>query len=130
MNAGDRALSAHFSEEEFVCHCGCGKVHVDPRLVYLLEKAREVLGRPIIITSGYRCAAHNKAVGGKPVSAHLTGEAADIQCVFSAERHDLVRTFLTLGVSRIGIGRGFIHIDVSTTLPQRVMWLYGEKESA
>ncbi len=125
---GVSKLSEHFDEDEFVCRCGCGKVHVDPRLVYLLEKARALLGRPIVIHSGFRCPAHNKAVGGKPNSAHLTGEAADIVCAFSGDRFDLIRTFITLGVTRIGIGfkGGFIHVDVSETLPQRVIWGYEE----
>jgi zinc D-Ala-D-Ala carboxypeptidase len=120
-------LSEHFSEDEFRCKDNCGKVHVDPGLIYLLEKALELLGRPIVIHSGFRCPEHNKAVGGTPQSAHLTGEAADIVCAFSADRYDLLRTFLTLGVTRIGIGSGFIHIDVSTTLPQRCVWLYSAK---
>ena len=35
---------------------------------------------PIIITSGYRSAEVNKAVGGAPTSNHLTGCAVDIRC--------------------------------------------------
>jgi uncharacterized protein YcbK (DUF882 family) len=119
-------ISEHFSEDEFRCSCKCAKVHVDQFLLYLLEKARKLLGRPIIITSGYRCAAHNASVGGKPNSAHLVGKAVDIQCAFSAERYDLIRTFIGLGVTRIGIGKDFIHVDVDTMLPQRMIWLYGE----
>ncbi|AQS60252.1 hypothetical protein B0537_14920 [Desulforamulus ferrireducens] len=34
--------------------------------------------RPVIITSGYRCPAHNRAVGGARLSQHLYGNAADI----------------------------------------------------
>ena len=36
---------------------------------------------PIIINSGFRSAALNKAVGGVPMSNHLTGCAVDIRCV-------------------------------------------------
>ena len=35
---------------------------------------------PIIINSGYRSEAVNKAVGGAPTSNHLTGCAVDIRC--------------------------------------------------
>lgn len=45
----------------------------------VLEPARVAFGEPIYITSGYRCPALNKAVGGKPTSQHLRGEAADLQ---------------------------------------------------
>ncbi len=45
----------------------------------LLEKVRELNDdRPVFISSGYRCPALNEAVGGKPNSQHLTGQAADI----------------------------------------------------
>ena len=36
---------------------------------------------PIIINSGFRSAAVNKAVGGVPSSNHLTGCAVDIRCI-------------------------------------------------
>lgn len=44
----------------------------------VLDPLREAWGKPITVTSGYRCAALNKAVGGVPTSMHLTGNAADI----------------------------------------------------
>ncbi|HAB41819.1 MAG TPA: peptidase M15 [Porphyromonadaceae bacterium] len=44
----------------------------------VLDPLREAWGGPIIVNSGYRCAALNKAVGGVPTSMHLTGHAADI----------------------------------------------------
>lgn len=42
-----------------------------------LESVRAVLGKPIIVTSGYRSPAVNRLVGGQPSSQHLRGEAAD-----------------------------------------------------
>lgn len=44
----------------------------------LLDPLREAWKSPIRVTSGYRCAALNKAVGGSSTSAHLYGYAADI----------------------------------------------------
>ena len=44
----------------------------------VLEPLRLRFGR-IIITSGYRCPAVNKAVGGVRNSQHMRGEAADIR---------------------------------------------------
>lgn len=43
-----------------------------------LEPLREICGHPIQITSGFRCEALNKAVGGVSNSQHIRGEAADI----------------------------------------------------
>jgi len=42
-----------------------------------LEHVRLLLGAPILINSGYRCAALNDAVGGAANSQHTHGEAAD-----------------------------------------------------
>lgn len=44
----------------------------------VLDPLREAWGKPITVTSGYRCPALNKAVGGVATSQHLTGQAADI----------------------------------------------------
>lgn len=45
----------------------------------ILEPLREHVGGPVRLSSGYRCPALNRAVGGKATSQHLTGEAADIR---------------------------------------------------
>lgn len=45
----------------------------------VLEPARTAFGAPIYVSSGYRCTELNRAVGGKPTSQHLRGEAADLQ---------------------------------------------------
>jgi len=48
---------------------------------YGLEDVRKLLGnKPILISSGYRSAALNKAVGGQPGSQHLLGQAVDFIC--------------------------------------------------
>lgn len=44
----------------------------------VLDPLREKYGKPIIVTSGFRCAALNKCVGGVTGSQHRKGEAADI----------------------------------------------------
>lgn len=46
----------------------------------VLDPARERLGRPIIVNSGFRCPVHNAVVGGVYNSQHVKGEAADIRC--------------------------------------------------
>lgn len=46
----------------------------------VLEPARERLGKPIVVNSGFRCPIHNVAVGGVANSQHMKGEAVDITC--------------------------------------------------
>lgn len=43
----------------------------------VLDPLRAMVGRPIIITSGYRSRQINELVGGSKTSQHLTGKAAD-----------------------------------------------------
>ena len=45
----------------------------------VLDPARERLGKPITVNSGYRCPLHNSRVGGVANSQHMRGEAADLR---------------------------------------------------
>ena len=75
-------LSAHFNANEF--RCKCGKAHnflISVELIEMLEKLYAALNcSKIIVNSGYRCAAHDKAVGGNGSGQHTKGTAADIVC--------------------------------------------------
>lgn len=75
-------LSPHFNISEF--RCKCGKEHEtlnNPELIDKLEKLYAALNcSKIIVTSGYRCAAHDKTVGGSGTGQHTLGNAADICC--------------------------------------------------
>lgn len=44
----------------------------------VLDPLREAYGKPITVTSGYRCETLNKAVRGSKTSEHMKGMAADI----------------------------------------------------
>ena len=50
------------------------------RLADYLDSIREKLGKPISVSSGYRCPVLNKAVGGVANSQHQKGLAADLVC--------------------------------------------------
>jgi len=45
----------------------------------ILDPLREAYGKPIVVTSGFRCPRLNRAVGGVAKSQHMKGEAADIR---------------------------------------------------
>lgn len=45
----------------------------------VLDPLRRHVARPVRVRSGYRSLQVNRAVGGSPRSAHMTGEAADIK---------------------------------------------------
>ena len=48
--------------------------------VHVLQPLRDALGEPIVVSSGFRCPALNRAVYGAPDSQHVFGQAADLQC--------------------------------------------------
>lgn len=53
--------------------------HLSELTEKILEPLRIAWGSPIKVTSGYRCDALNRAVGGVSTSAHKQGYAADLQ---------------------------------------------------
>lgn len=68
----------HFKKSEFTCKCGCGMNNISIELVKVLEDIRNHFGQPVVVTSGCRCASHNKKVGGVQGSRHVVGKASDI----------------------------------------------------
>jgi hypothetical protein len=83
-NKNDK-LSEHFSVWEFASSDGSklytDKILIDSDLVTMLEKLYAAMNcSKMNINSGYRCAEHDKAVGGSGSGQHVNGKAADIKC--------------------------------------------------
>lgn len=114
-------LTRHFKSEEFACKC-CGVSRIDHMLVERLERMRLILDYPLIVTSGFRCVEHNKAVGGAQDSYHLDGKAVDLALHTSTDRFALVQAAFAAGFERIGVYKRWIHLDVGDT-PTRVLWI-------
>lgn len=104
----------YFKLGEFSCkHCGENKM--DPKFIDKLDLLREAYGKPLVVTSGYRCPAHNQKVSSTgPNGPHTTGKATD----FRVDRGDAYKLlaiamemgFRGIGVNQKGTGR-FIHVD-------------------
>ncbi len=112
----------HFQKSEFACNCNCGFDDINYDLVRKLEIIRDTIGMPLKVLSGCRCAKHNKAVGGEEDSAHLRGNASDIEVITSRLRNVFLRLSFKY-FTRRGIYKTFIHVDVDESLPQNVTWV-------
>lgn len=78
----------------------------------MLEALRQELGVPFVITSGYRCPAHNRLVGGAANSYHVQGMAADIACPQDFTVEEFGRLCLRHGFTGVGVYPTFVHVDV------------------
>lgn len=125
-------LTPNFSRAEFACPC-CGNDRISPSLVAELQIIRNVAG-PLTVTSGVRCAAHNEEVGGVPDSAHVpadcgdgegvVGHAADVETAQSGKRFRVVTGAARTTITRIGVGRAFVHLDNDNRKPPHVLFHY------
>lgn len=113
-------LSKDFSRSEFACKCGCGFDTVDSELVRALQDVRNHFNSRVTITSGCRCDAYNKKVGGSPGSQHKLGRAADI-VVHEVLPVTVQRYLEGTYTGEFGIGRydTFTHIDSRSNGPAR-----------
>jgi uncharacterized protein YcbK (DUF882 family) len=117
----------NFSAKEFQCsHCGAGGIREE--VVAKLQAMRIEYGKPMKITSGYRCPQHPIEAKKSVPGAHALGLAADIG-VEGAEAHRILglaflQGFNGIGVQQKGTGR-FIHVDIrSGELPTPAVWSY------
>lgn len=117
-------LTKNFNREEFACKgekcCGhSAPVHLG--LAHGLQILRDLLDRPIIITSGFRCRFHNKKIGGSLHSYHCIAMAADI-IVPGFTPDEIANWAEKIGVFRnggIGIYSDWVHLDVRSNGPAR-----------
>lgn len=67
----------NFSPAEIACR-GTSAIKVNEEALDSLQALRGLIGKPMIVLSGYRSPEHNRRVGGAPGSKHMDGKAFDI----------------------------------------------------
>lgn len=108
-----RQLSANFKLSEFHCHCNlksCKTTKVDDELIERLQWLRERAGASITVNSGFRCAAHNKSVGGSTTSKHPMGRAADI-VIKGMKAEDMAKLAVKAGFRGVILYDNRVHVD-------------------
>lgn len=116
----------NFSESEFRCK-HCGKVEMQPAFMDKLQKLRTAYGKPMIISSGYRCPKHPVEAKKASPGAHASGQAADI-AVQGNDAYQVLQLALAAGFTGIGVnqkgGGRFLHLDTLTDPPRPNVWSY------
>lgn len=112
---GNVKLAKHFKVKEFACKDGSQVVFIDDYLVFILDILRNKLGKPIIITSGYRTTEWNKKCNGAKYSYHMRGMAADIR-VDGMTAKELANKLNEIVPDECGIivYKSWVHFDVRT----------------
>ncbi len=134
-NSTDKTqLTEHFNVSEFKCKCGGNhSILLDAELVNKLEKLHKALKcSKIIVNSGYRCCAHDKAVGGNGSGQHTKGTAADIVC-YDKNGNKISSKVVCCAAQDMGFG-GIANIDSTYTAAhvdvRSVRWFGNEVNGA
>jgi len=130
----EHASWPHFSAAELACQCGCGRHEMEDSFLTDLEKLRTAFGKPMVVTSAFRCPTHNAQASQTGLSGpHTTGKAVDIK-IAGADAHRLLTLalqqgcFTGIGISQAGShNTRFIHLDTIEPGPGRprpTIWSY------
>lgn len=126
-------LSKYFELSEFVESHTADRLEIDNTpseseiknlqylSVHLLDKIREQFG-PVKISSGFRCQALNKAIGGSQKSQHCFGMAADLKFQQGVDKIQVAKWIIDSGLSfdqlilefynKQNTGKGWLHVSL------------------
>lgn len=122
-------LTPHFTLDELTASQAAARLGLDntppaemvaalKRTAQLLEEVRTLLGKPVLVSSGYRSPAVNRAVGGAANSAHMLGCAADFSCPSFGSPLDICREIVRSNIAfdqLIHEFRAWVHIAWAPT---------------
>lgn len=106
-------VGKYFKVKEFACKDGSQAVFIDDYMCIILDILRSKLGKPIIVTSGYRTPWWNAKCGGAKYSYHMRGMAADIR-VDGMKTKELAKKLDEIVPNGCGIivYNSWVHFDV------------------
>ena len=113
-----------YEQDNLACPC-CGDKGMVVSFLENMDKLREDMCIPLIVSSGYRCRRYNEQKGY--IQTHASGKAIDI-LITNPDAHRMTRIAFEMGF--LGIGwqqkgqrnKRFIHLDKARTTP--VIWSY------
>jgi uncharacterized protein YcbK (DUF882 family) len=123
----------HFAAAELRCKCGkCNSTgaEMDPAFMAELVTLRQQFGRPMALSSAYRCPKHPVEVRKPAPGEHCTGLAVDVRCR-GEDAVEILRLAMNLKFTRFGISqRGnarFLHLGMAPDggrFPSPAIWSY------
>ena len=105
----------NFPVEELRCHCpACqgGYPHqIGLDALEALQRVRDRFGKPMVLTSAYRCRRHPEEARKPQPGRHNQGLAFDVLIPWGRDRMRLVKIALEEGFRGFGFANTFLHID-------------------
>jgi zinc D-Ala-D-Ala carboxypeptidase len=110
-----------FKEDDFKCKCNC-RFDCSDEFKKDVDDARDLAGVPFVLTSAARCLQHNRNIGSKDTSTHVSGLAVDIAYKDELHLTRIVHALSRCGFTRIGVNakKKFIHADKDPIKPDAV----------
>ena len=124
-------LSEHFTLDEATLsqtasRLGIDNSHPSPEIITTasrtavkMEKVRIILGAPISINSWIRCPDLNAAIGSKPTSQHILGEAVDFIAPHFGSPTDICKCLIDnrimVGFDQLILEHTWVHISWAST---------------
>lgn len=101
----------------------------------ILQPIRDKYGKPIKVTSGYRCLKLNTAVKGSKTSQHVKAQAADIQAYDgnNAELFNIIKKMIENKEIKVGQliweygtkkNPNWVHVSLPYTKVNNILYLY------
>lgn len=118
----DWSQFSFFDKDELKCKCGCNHAPMNHEFMVALDTLRMMYGKPLHITSGYRCTSHNEYIGGSKNSQHTKGLAVDIAWDHGPDKKRLLGLAYDLDFKGIGIAKTFLHVDMREG--KETLWTY------
>ena len=97
---------------------------MNPIFMEMLDSARHIAKIPFVPTSAFRSEIYEKEQGRDGTSSHTKGLAIDLKATTSSQRFKIINALISIGLTRIGIGENFIHVDMDKSKAQKVIWHY------
>jgi len=120
-------LSPNFTLAEYTTSESAARLEIDntpppelmgnlKRMAGVMEEIRAILGKPIKVTSGYRCLDLNRALRSNDTSAHVLGLATDFICPAYGVPYDVCRAIVPhmerLGIDQLIYEHTWVHVGL------------------